>query len=534
MNVKVIKANQYNFNAVRNSDEIKKYNVAAYARVSTEFDEQEDSFERQVNYYTSYIQNEPEWNFVKVYSDPGISGTRADKRPGFLQMIEDCKAGKIDKILCKSLARFARNTVDALNYIRLLKEMGVSIYFEAQNIDTGTPGGDVLLTILAAMAEEESRTISKNVKWAMEKKFQKGDFLLNYTRFLGYKRDENHNLVIVEEEAEIVRRIFREFIGGYSISQICNRLDKDGVQTPSGGKKWYYTVVESMLHNEKYYGSALMGKSYKPDVLSKKRYKNEGQVEQYYAEDTHPAIISKETWDIAQLELKRRTRTTKDYKSSPRYGIYGFTFSKMVRCGCCGAYYTRIKQRARTGEDIAYWWCGNRRKNERTCGQKGVKEELLQKGFVKVLNALTSNINDLKSILMESINEVFEINPSEKVNEINSKIEKLQEEMGTLYSQKSDGKITMVEYQKEGSKISGRIDALRKEKESIETTITSNNLSKQRLNEIIKAVELSKPTDEFDEEIFKRLVDVVIMKDRYNATFKFKIGIERTINLNDL
>ncbi len=383
------------------------------------------------------------------------------------------------------------------------------------------------------MAEEESRTISKNVKWAMEKKFQKGDFMLNYSRFLGYKRDENHNLVIVDEEADIVRRIFKEFIGGYSISQICKRLDNDGIQTPSGGKKWYYSVVESMLKNEKYYGSALMGKSYKPDVLSKRRYKNEGQVEQYYAEDTHPAIISKETWDIAQLELNRRTHLSKNDKASTGFRGLGFAFSKTIRCGCCGSYYTRIKQRTRSGEDVAFWWCYNRRKSDKSCGQKGVPEELLKKAFVKVLNELTSSVKDLKATLMESINEVLNSDSSERVNEIESKIITLQDEMGTLYKNKSDGKITMVDYQKEGSRISARIDALRKEKESIETSITSSNLSKQRLDEIMKVVETCKPTDEFDETIFKRLIDVVIMKDRYQATFRFKAGIERTIDITE-
>ena len=256
--------------------------VAAYARVSTEKEEQEDSFERQVEHYKQLIYSKPEWQFVDVYADPGISGTRAEKRPDFLRMIEDCRAGKIKKVLVKSISRFARNTVDALQYIRELKDLGISVYFESENIDTLTPGGEVLLTILAAMAEQESRTISSNIKWAWQRKFQKGDIILNTGLMLGYRRvgkdDEGHDVYeIKEEEAEIVRRIYREFIAGYSITQIAKRLQADGVKTKLGRESWRHNVIESILTNEKYTGNALLGKTFKPDVLTKYRQKNDGK-----------------------------------------------------------------------------------------------------------------------------------------------------------------------------------------------------------------------------------------------------------------
>ena len=226
--------------------------VAAYARVSTEKEEQEDSFERQVEHYKQLIYSKPDWQFVDVYADPGISGTRAEKRPDFLRMIEDCRAGKIKKVLVKSISRFARNTVDALQYIRELKDLGISVYFESENIDTLTPGGEVLLTILAAMAEQESRTISSNIKWAWQRKFQKGDIILNTGLMLGYRKigkdDEGHDVYeINEEEAEIVRRIYREFIAGYSITQIAKRLQADGVKTKLGRESWRHNVIESIL-----------------------------------------------------------------------------------------------------------------------------------------------------------------------------------------------------------------------------------------------------------------------------------------------
>lgn len=263
-------------NGTKAAREYAKEPVAAYARVSTEKEEQEDSFERQVEHYTAMIQANPKWSFVEVYADPGITGTKADKRPNFMRMIDDCRAGKIKKVLVKSVSRFARNTVDALTYIRELKELGVSVYFESENIDTLTPGGDVLLTILAAMAEQESRTISANIKWAYQKKFEKGEVTINTGLMLGYEKagkseDGRTQYRIVEEEAEIVRRIFREYIGGKTITQIRQGLQADRIVSKRGCSSWYSTTITNILSNEKYAGNAVLGKTFKPDVLSKKR-----------------------------------------------------------------------------------------------------------------------------------------------------------------------------------------------------------------------------------------------------------------------
>lgn len=260
---------------------IEQIPVAAYARVSTDRVEQEDSFERQVDYYTRYINSKAEWKFVGIYADPGITGTRTDKRKEFQRMMNDAKEGKIKKILCKSIARFARNTVDALQSIRVLKEIGVSVYFETQNIDTLSPGGEVLITILAAMAEQESRTISTNIKWAYQKKFQNGEVQLNYSRFLGYTKGKNGELEIVPEEASIVKRIYREFLFGRSSAQIAKELTEDGIPTPSmkpdkNGNmpqkkmsgKWFPSTVRSILKNEKYMGCAILGKTYKGRTLT--------------------------------------------------------------------------------------------------------------------------------------------------------------------------------------------------------------------------------------------------------------------------
>ena len=229
--------------------EVAKLVVAAYARVSTEKEEQEDSFERQVSHYTALINGKSDWQLVEVYADPGISGTRAEKRPDFMRMIADCRAGKINKILVKSISRFARNTVDALNYIRELKDMSVSVCFENENIDTLTPGGEVLITILAAMAEQESRTMSTNIKWSYQKKFKNGEVLLNTSMMMGYiktdRRDEEGKVIyeINEEEAVVVRRIYREYLSGVTVTRICRGLEADGIPTKLGRKRWQPSVM---------------------------------------------------------------------------------------------------------------------------------------------------------------------------------------------------------------------------------------------------------------------------------------------------
>jgi len=272
-----------------------KRKVAGYARVSTDLEEQQSSYEAQVDYYTSYIKSRDDWEFVSVYTDEGISATSTRHREGFQQMVADALAGKIDLIVTKSVSRFARNTVDSLSTIRELKEHGTEVYFEKENIWTFDSKGELLLTIMSSLAQEESRSISENVRWGQRKKFSDGRYSLNYKNFLGYDKGPDGTLVINKEQAKIVRRIFGEFLTGHTPFQIAKRLTADGIPTPAGKKKWSYTTVRSVLSNETYMGDKLLQKTYSIDFLSKNRLKNQGQVPQYYVEQDHPAIIPPET-----------------------------------------------------------------------------------------------------------------------------------------------------------------------------------------------------------------------------------------------
>lgn len=283
-----------------------KRRVAGYARVSTDKDEQFTSYEAQVDYYTKYIKANPEWEFVTVYTDEGISGTSTKRRDGFNTMIDAALYGRIDLIVTKSVSRFARNTVDSLSTIRKLKEKGVEVYFEKENIWTLDSKGELLLTIMSSLAQEESRSISENITWGKRKSASDGKVSLAYRNFLGYEKGPNGTPVINQEQAKTVRRIYRNFMAGQTAWAIAKELTADGIPTPAGKSQWHTTTVESILTNEKYKGAALLQKTFTVDYLSKKIKTNEGEVPQYFVEDSHPAIIPPEEWDQVQKEFVRR------------------------------------------------------------------------------------------------------------------------------------------------------------------------------------------------------------------------------------
>ena len=280
----------------------KKMKVAAYCRVSTELEEQDSSYEAQVEYYTSKISENENWKNAGIYADDGKSGTNTKKRADFNAMIQDALAGKIDMILTKSVSRFARNTVDSLVTIRKLKEKNVAVVFEKEGINTLEGTGEILITILSSLAQEESRNISENIRWGVVRKFEKGKVIVNCTKFMGYTKNEDGDLVIVPEEAEIVKLIFRLYLEGYSTGKIAKHLEEQGIKTATGQDKWHSTVIDKMLRNEKYMGDALLQKTYTVDFMTKKKVKNTGLVPQYYVEDDHEAIIPKELFYRVQEE----------------------------------------------------------------------------------------------------------------------------------------------------------------------------------------------------------------------------------------
>ena len=310
-----------------------KRRTAGYARVSTEKDEQYTSYEAQVDYYTQLIRRHSDWEFVKVYTDEGISGLDTKKREGFNEMVKDALAGNIDLIITKSVSRFARNTVDSLTTIRKLKEKGVEVYFEKENIWTFDGKGELLLTIMSSLAQEESRSISENVTWGQRKRFSDGKITLPYKCFLGYEKGETKDdpPVINPEQAELVRRIYTEFMHGKTTYGIAKMLTAEHIPTPAGKEKWRSKTIESILTNEKYRGSARLQKKFTVDFLTKKMKPNEGEVPQYYIEESHEAIIDPAEWDAVQDEMERRKAIGKAYSGKS-------VLSAKIICGDCGAW----------------------------------------------------------------------------------------------------------------------------------------------------------------------------------------------------
>ena len=390
-NITVIPAKANRTNLAENL-KLQKKRVAAYCRVSTDQAEQLSSYEAQVKYYTAYIEGNPEYECAGIYADEGISGTNTKKREQFNRMIEDCKARKIDMVITKSISRFARNTLDTLTYVRLLKDLGIEVFFEKENIKTLDSKGEVLLSILSSLAQDESRSISENSTWGIRRRFEQGKLHINHTKFLGYDKDKNGNLVINPKQAKIVKRIYEDFLDGKGANRIARDLENDGTLNWNGKAKWYEGSIRKMLTNEKYKGDALLQKTYTVDFLSKKRADNNGEVPQYYVEDSHPAIIDKEMWEAVQLEMERRRNFALKYGIQKlEYATTDNPFAGRVICGSCGRVFGR-KVWNSTSEKLRriVWQCNGKYlgKGEKGCGSRHIDDAVLYQAFVDVFNAM--------------------------------------------------------------------------------------------------------------------------------------------------
>ena len=376
---------------------VSRRKVAGYARVSTDSDEQYTSYEAQVEYYTNYIKSNPRWEFVGVYTDEGISGLNTKHREGFNQMIADALAGKIELIVTKSVSRFARNTVDSLTTIRKLKENGVEVYFEKESIWTFDSKGELLLTIMSSLAQEESRSISENVTWSVRKRFADGRVSVPYSIFLGYDKGPDGNLVINPEEAKIVVLIYQMFMGGKSTALIAKHLTEQGIPTPGGKTEWQSSTVRNILTNEKYKGDALLQKTFTIDYLSKKMKTNTGEIPQYYIEGNHEAIISPEEFDLVQAELERRKKYGRTISTTS-------IFSSRIICSECGCFYGQKVWHSNDKYRRLVWRCnGKFRKGQPRCSTPVTDEEQIKRMFMKAYYQLDSCretvISDVKKML---------------------------------------------------------------------------------------------------------------------------------------
>ncbi|MDR3540681.1 MAG: recombinase family protein [Desulfosporosinus sp.] len=489
-----------------------KLRVCAYCRVSTDNEEQLSSYEAQVSHYTDYIKRNPEWTFGGIFADEGISGTNTKKRVEFNRMIEECMAGKIDMVITKSISRFARNTLDTLQYVRQLKEKGIAIFFEKENVNTLDSKGEFLITLLGSLAQEESSNISQITRMGIAYRFQEGKVIVNHNRFLGYTKDDNGELIIVPEEAEVIRRIFREFMVGKSPYKIATNLQRDGIITGSGGLRWYDSTVNKILKNEKYMGEALLQKTYTVDFLSKKRVKNNGHAAQYYVEDSHPPIISKEEFVAVQLEFERRANMRGYSKTGKSKFTSNYAFSGKLFCGNCGSKFRRTKWGKGKNEQIV-WICINHQMGGE-CDMKTVKEKAVEQAFLRVMNRFIGSKDAFLSVANGS-----EVGQS-GIEDINARVAVLQQELLNLAR---NPEIDNQEY----PTLAAEIEVLRKKQQGLKET-EAERVWKDRKGEEFIAYLAAQGSllDKFDDDLFWRLIEKVKVHSMVEVEFVFKTGAE--------
>ncbi|MEN6325631.1 MAG: recombinase family protein [Syntrophomonas sp.] len=527
--------------------QFKALRVAAYCRVSTTLEQQETSYEAQVSYYTEKIKSNPNWKLAGIYADDGKSATNTKKRDDFNTMIEDCMAGKIDMVITKSVSRFARNTVDSLQNIRKLKEMNVAVFFEKEGVNTLEGTGELLITILSSQAQEESRNLSENTRWGLVRRFENGIVSVNHNKFLGYTKDKNSELVIVPEEAELVRRIFRLYLEGSSIIQITKILESEGITTVTGLTKWCPGVIEKMLSNEKYMGDVLQQKTYTIDFLTKKRVKNKGIVPQYYIEDDHEAIIPKELYYQVQEEKARRASLSKtaaarrakqeNKKEKSKYSSK-FALTDIMVCKECGQPYRR-QIWSKYGQKSAVWRCENRLKNgTKNCKHSPTfKENVLHEAIMTAINNVVENRGEFVGAFRENVIRVIGSYSTRNVpTEFDEQIEKLQGELLALIEENAkQGSITE-DFDEQYHRIAEQINDLKQKKlELVREQKMATNIQ-QRLDDMDAC--LKKTTcevREFDNDLVRRLLQSIkaVKDDLIEIQFKSGIVMNQRVSYFD-
>ncbi len=498
-----------------------KRKVAGYARVSTDFAEQLTSYEAQVAYYTSYIKGREDWEFVGVYTDEGISGCSTKHREGFQQMIEDALAGRIDLIITKSVSRFARNTVDSLTTVRKLKEKGVEVYFEKEQIYTLDSKGELLITIMSSLAQEESRSTSENVTWGQRRRFAEGKISLPYNHFLGYRKGEDGLPEIVPKEAEIVHFIYRSFIDGQTIYAIAKSLTERKIPTPAGKEKWSQTTIESILTNEKYKGSALLQKRFTTDFLTKKKKVNEGEVPQYYIEESHEAIISPEEFEEVQSEMARRKKLGRKYSGST-------IFSEKLVCGDCGSFFGSKVWHSTSKYRRVIWQCNNKFKGEHFCTTPHFYEDEIKIRFISTFAKFFQH----KDMVIETCQTLIE--ELTDTSTIDAEIEKLTKELSKLSNQirehiqkNAESELNQCVYNKTYDELTEMFSKKKNTHQKLKQKRSYQQGRAEVMTAFIKGLEeRTELIDYFDESVWKLTIDKVTIFHDGRMIFQFVDGTE--------
>ncbi|HEL0015931.1 recombinase family protein [Streptococcus equi] len=501
---------------------VEKIKVAAYARVSTEKDEQHNSLEAQKDYFLKYIKNEPEWEYVGLYYDDGISGLSKKNRDGFNSLVKDALNGNIDLIVTKSISRFARNTVDTISTIRKLKRGGIGVYFQKENIHTLDSKSEFVLTLMSSFAQEESRSISENCTWGQRKRFADGKVTVPFERFLGYDRGEDGNLVVNPEQAKVVKKIYRLFLQGYSPFGIAKELTGEGILTPGGKKKWSARTVAAILSNEKYKGDALLQKSFTVDFLTKEKKKNEGEIPQYYVTGNHEAIIPPSTFDRVQRLLEQR-KAGKNRISS--VSIY----SSKIKCGNCGSWYGSKTWHSTSKYRQKIWQCNH--KFEEKCTTPHLTEEEIQDLFLQAVNRLVKNKKEIISNHKEMAKIIFDTSVLEKEKiELEEELNIVAEQVNDCINENARKVQNQDEYEIRYSSLVNRFNSTKVRLDEIKQTIIEQQSKRDEVEDFIKELEKQELMTEFDKNVWLSMVDYLTVHQDGKVEFTFLDGSQVELN----
>ncbi len=506
--------------------------AAAYCRVSTDQEEQLTSYEAQVAYYTDKIMSNPEWTLAGIFADEGITGTSVKKRTNFLRMIRLCRKGKIDIILTKSISRFARNTVDCLNYIRELKELGIAVIFENENINTMKADTEIIITMLAGFAQAQSESISQNVRWGKCQAFKSGKVSFQYSRIYGYERGENDKPRVIPEQAAVVRRIFQSYLAGSSVPDIKRMLEAEGIAAAGGKPQWSVGALQYMLRNEKYCGDALLQKTFVENCISKKTRKNNGELPKYLVQNHHEAIIDRTLFEKVQAEIARRAgkRKVSDKTSKTGQSKYSgrYALTELLICGNCGTPYKRVTWSKR-GKKKIVWRCISRLDyGTKYCkSSPTVDEERLQAAVLKAINTMMSNRERLIGILKTNLEITLSEKSSGATNPyaIENRIRELQDSMMELVAVAAKAG-NAESYEDKFREISEEIKSLQKTLEQYQAEQNGPDELARLIDDICKALE-DAPFEitEYSNNIVRQFIDTIKVVNEDKLLFIFKGGI---------
>ena len=513
--------------------------VAAYCRVSTKKDEQHLSYEAQKDFYTDKIMKNPEWRYVDTYGDRGITGTIAKKREDFMRMIRDCKKGKIDLIITKSIYRFSRNTLDTINFVRTLKSMGIGIVFETQGLDTRKVTNEFMMTVYAGMAQAEIENLSANVKWGKQRSFAKGNVHISYKSFLGYRKGADGKPEIVPEEAETVRKIYDDFIAGRTHQQIADDLTAKGILTPMKKTVWMASSVQSILQNEKYCGDAILQKTYIADCLTHESKVNNGELPQWYVENNHSPIIEKGMWYQVQEELTRRSgkRKVKEVGTTTEQGKYSskFALTELLVCGECGTPYRRCTW-SKNGKKKIVWRCISRLDyGKKYCKESPTLEEsILHEAILETIAKISQTSTTALTLLKQAIGMGLSgMDPdADDPYMIQARICEIDAAVTDLYTQQ--GKDPTGDYESQFEAMYGEKKDLKAKLAEIKSAANHSSAEQSRLDAIftIKDGIRNRPL-EWEEQTIRQMVECVKAISKEKIAIRFRWGDEMEASLTE-